>query len=449
MPFAPRADLHRAKVDAVARALRSHPRGRPVAFRKKAVSHVVPKRDDRRYTDEKIDLSSLDAILEIDREAMTCTVEPGVTFERLVRATLAVGLAPAVVPELKTITVGGAVAGCSLESMSFKVGGLHDTCLEYEVLTSRGEVLVCTPDNENRLVFQMIHGSFGTLGVLTKVKLRLVAARPYVRVSYERHPTLEGYAGAIAREFRASTGDFMDGILHAPDRHVLSLGRFVDGAPYTNRYDWVKVYWQSTSRRVEDYMRTFDYFFRYDHGVTNVHPRSALGRFFFGKLLHSGNVLKLAQRFRRVLLPETPDVTVDMFIPFSKLGDYMRWHDERLGFYPLWCVPYRRTRDYEWIADGYFDGVEDELFIDLAIYGMAQPAGRNVYREIEEKLLELRGIKTLISHNYYDEPTFWRVWDKPRYQAVKAITDPDGLLRDVYDKTCLAARGLDVGASAA
>ena len=41
-----------------------------------------------------------------------------------VAATLPHGLAPYVVPELETITIGGAVSGCSLESMSFEVGGI-------------------------------------------------------------------------------------------------------------------------------------------------------------------------------------------------------------------------------------------------------------------------------------------------------------------------------------
>ena len=58
------------------------------------------------------------------------------TFVDLVAATLRHGLVPIVVPELKTITIGGAVAGCSIESMSFRYGGFHDTCLEYEVITA-------------------------------------------------------------------------------------------------------------------------------------------------------------------------------------------------------------------------------------------------------------------------------------------------------------------------
>ena len=48
--------------------------------------------------------------------------------------------------------------GCSIESMSYRYGGFHDTCLEYEVVTARGDVLTCRPDNEHALVFQMVHG---------------------------------------------------------------------------------------------------------------------------------------------------------------------------------------------------------------------------------------------------------------------------------------------------
>ena len=156
---------HAEKVTRVAQSLRTV--GYPVSLKKRAVSHQVPKPRDARRRDDKIDVSDLDEIIEIDREAMTCTAEPGVTFVDLVEATLPHGLAPIIVPELRTITIGGAVAGCSLESMSFVHGGFHDTCLEYEIITSDGRILRTTPDNEHRLVHQMMHGSFGTLGLLS------------------------------------------------------------------------------------------------------------------------------------------------------------------------------------------------------------------------------------------------------------------------------------------
>lgn len=427
---------HAEKVQRIARRLRERKSTTPLVLKKRAVSHVVPKRTDPSYVDEKLDVSNLDAILEIDERSMTCTAEPGVTFVDLVRATLPLGLVPMVVPELRTITIGGAVAGCSLESMSFAVGGFHDTCLEYEVITARGDVLHCTPDNENALVFQMMHGSFGTLGILSKLRFRLVKAKPFVHVRYETHTTLEAYQAAIWRHFTARDVDFMDGIIHAPDRFVLSLGRFVDEAPYTSRYDWLRVYYQSTARRSEDYLATIDYFYRYDNGVTNPTPRSFLGRLLFGKILHSSQVLRLARALHRWLPTKHPRVTVDLFIPFSKLPEFMEWYRKRIGFFPLWCVPYNRVRDYEWIARDHFKGLDDRLFIDLAIYGLRQPKGRNLYKEIERELQKVQGIKTLISFNFYDRRTFWSIWNKENYDAVKRITDPNNVFRDLYAKTC-------------
>ncbi len=432
----PATERHARKVERVAEQLRAQPPGKPVRIRKKAVSHLVPRRHDARRKHERIDISDLDEILDIDPVARTCTAEPGVTFRDLVDATLPLGLVPIVVPELSTITVGGAVSGCSIESMSFKYGGFHDTCLEYEVLTSRGEVLRCTPDNEHALVFQMMHGSFGTLGVLTKLVFRLVSAKPYVRVTYQPHAQLRDYLASIEHQFREPSVDFMDGILHAPSHLVLSLGDFVDEAPYTNRYDWMKIYWESTGERAEDYLRTPDYFFRYDRGVTNVHPKSTLGRLLFGKFVHSAQLLRLAEALPWLLPAERPDVTVDLFLPVSRVPAFMEWYERELGHFPLWCVPYRVPYRYPWLADGFLDGVDDELFIDLAIYGMKQPPGRNIYAELEDVLLELQGVKTLISYNEYDEETFWRIFNRDNHRTVKAVTDPDQKFGDLWVRTC-------------
>ena len=151
---------------------------------------------DERFRSERVDASGLNRILEIDPELGACVAEPGVTFAEAVAATLPYGLVPAVVPELEGITLGGAVAGCSVESSSFRHGGFHDTCLEYEVITGDGEVLTCSRDDE-RFLFDMLHGSYGTLGVLSRLTFRLVPAKPYVRVEYEHHPDARSFHRAL------------------------------------------------------------------------------------------------------------------------------------------------------------------------------------------------------------------------------------------------------------
>lgn len=435
--------MHREKLARIAAQLRTHDPHTPVSLKKHAPPHQVPKFGDLRRHDDKIDISDLTAILQIDPMQRICVAESGVMFEDLVEATLAHGLVPVVVPELKTITIGGAVSGCSIESMSFRYGGFHDSCLAYEVVTATGDVIECTPENKNALVFQMMHGSFGTLGILTKLTFRLVPAKPFVHVIYEKYGTLSEYRAAIWRHFKSQDIDFMDGIIHSPNEYVLSTARFVDKAPYTNRYDWMKIYYQSTRSRRDDYLATKHYFFRYDRGVTNVHPKSFLGRLFFGKLLDSGTVLRAANKLEFLVEKnEHPTVTLDIFLPMSRVNDFMVWYEKELNFFPLWCVPYKRVRDYEWLDDSFYAGLDDELFLDLAIYGLKQDGKRNYHRMIERQLRKLGGVKTLISHNYYERSEFWSIWNKRNYDLVKRMTDPQNVFRDLYTKTCRAAMGM-------
>ena len=435
---------HEQKVARVAEQLRNRKSTAPLSRQKRAVSHQVPKVHDKKHTDEKIDLTDFDQVLEIDTEKRICVAEPGVPFCDLVDQTLPLGLVPIVVPELKTITIGGAVAGCSIESMSFVHGGFHDTCLEYEIITAKGDVLHCTPDNQHSLIFQMMHGSFGTVGILSKLKFKLIPAKPYVHLRHEHHKSIDSYLESIWSHFEKRDVDFMDGIIHSNTQLSLCVGDFVDSAPYTNRYDWLKVYYQSTAERTEDYFRTPHYFYRYDQGVTNVHPKSFLGRLLLGRFFGSSEILRIAEKLRWLLLnDDRPDVTVDTFLPFSRLKEFLLWYEKDFGHYPLWCVPYRRVHDYEWLADSFWKGTDDRLLVDIAIYGMKQRGETNYYRLMEQKLQELNGVKTLISYNYYPEDEFWTIFHKENFEKVKAITDPDNIFRNLYEKTCRAAMGQD------
>ena len=170
---------------------------------------------------------------------------------------------------------------------------------------------------------------------------------------------------------------------------------------------------------------------------------SVLGAYERGeRAISVPRLLRLAEIFNDWLPFEKPEVTLDVFIPFSRAAAFLDWFEGQFQFFPLWCVPYRRVRDYEWLSPSFYAGCADELYLDLAIYGMKQPPDRNAYRDIEEALPRFGGLKTLISHNYYSKDEFWRIWNKENHDTVKALTDPNNIFRDLYEKT----RGSDSGA---
>lgn len=432
-------ESHQRKIMRISDQLRLRDSNEPLILMKKAVSHQVPKADGRKDLYQKLDVSDLDEIIDIDVEKRICTAEPGATFEKVVESTMAYGLVPLVVPELRTITIGGAVSGGSIESMSYRFGGFHDSCLEYEVLNAKGDLILCSPSDES-LLFNMMHWSFGTLGIITLIKFRLIPAKPYVKVTYEKYRSLEEYNRAIWSHYLSRDIDFMDGIIHSPEEYVLSCGNFTDDAPYTHRYDWMRIYYLSTASRREDYLKTSDYFFRYNKGVTNVRPKSFAGRLLFGRLVSSDITLRMAHRFVKVLPEKAIPITVDTFIPFSRMGEFMKWYEKEINHFPLWCVPYKVAHKYEWLSDEFAEGVKDELFLDIAIYGMYRENPEIWHRLIEEELMDIGAIKTLISSNHYSEEEFWSIFNKENYETIKRRMDPDNILRNIYEKTCFKSQ---------
>jgi FAD/FMN-containing dehydrogenase len=434
-------DAHDARVDAVCEQVRAaSAAGGPVHLHKGGVHHFVPLPRDGRFAGRAVDLSALTNVLEIDPERRLCVGEPGATFADVVRATLRHGLLPKVVPELEGITLGGAVAGCSLESMSYRYGGFHDGCVEYEVVTGSGERRLLSAEDE---LFQMVHGSYGTLAILTKVTFELVPAKPFVKMTYRRHRDFESFHADLRERCATGDYDFVDGIVHGPDELVLCLGEFVDDAPAVSSYRTTRVYYKSTRQLAEDWLTTADYCFRYDtecHWLTRTVPplewgwvRRLVGRWFLG----SENLIRWSGRLGPLLgrVNRRPDVVVDLFIPDGRFHDFFAWYARALGYWPLWVVPYRLPEPYPWVNRDYATQMTDDLMIDVAVYGK-----RNNRREIdwseelERRTHELGGIKTLISRNHYTRERFWEIYDRERWTSAKRELDPGGLFNDLYDK---------------
>ena len=177
--------------------------------------------------------------------------------------------------------------------------------------------------------------------------------------------------------------------------------------------------------------------------MTNVSPKSFLGRLFFGKFLDTTKTLRFVEKFHSLIPSKMIPITIDLFIPFSQLDKFFDWYKKEINHFPLWYVPYKIVRHYEWINDELFDKNKDELFLDIAIYGMQKKDDKNYYKIMEDELTEIGGIKTLISNNYYTEEEFWKTWNKENYDEVKRKTDPDNIFRNLYTKMCKTTQGLE------
>lgn len=117
-----------------------------------------------------VDISRMDRILSWDLASGVIDCEAGVTIEMLWRHILEDGYWPPVVSGTMFPTLGGALAMNIHGKNNFAVGTLGEHVIDMDLLKADGNVVTLTPADS--LFFAAISG-FGSLGIITRVKLRM------------------------------------------------------------------------------------------------------------------------------------------------------------------------------------------------------------------------------------------------------------------------------------
>ena len=168
-----------------------------------------------------LDTSGLTNVISVDPDSHTADVAGMCTYQDLVAATLPYGLSPLVVPQLKTITLGGAVTGLGIESASFRNGLPHESVLDMDILTGTGELLTVSPQQHPDL-YRAFPNSYGTLGYSTRLRIELEPIKPFVALRHVRFHTLSEMVAALDRivdtgGFDGVPVDYLDGVVFGPD----------------------------------------------------------------------------------------------------------------------------------------------------------------------------------------------------------------------------------------
>jgi FAD/FMN-containing dehydrogenase len=439
--------LHAAKCEALAERWREG-RG-PVRLSKKT-SNLFRDRAGRPH--RTLDVRALASVLEVDRDNGWVDTEGMATYEALTDACLAAGLMPAVVPELKTITVGGAVAGVGIEASSHRYGLVHETALELEVLTGDGRILLCTPSNEHADLYFGFPNSYGTLGYAVRVKARAVPVQPYVRVEHVPFGSAEACFAAMARHCRDEDPDFVEATAFAPDRLYLTLGRFAVEAPHASDYGYERIYYRSIPERREDWLAVRDFVWRWDTDwfwcsrnvfaqqplVRKLYGRARLGSRTYTKIMRWNSRIGLTGLLDRVRGLHSESVIQDVDVPLAAAADFFRFYAREIALWPLWLCPigpgsnapryslYPMRRE-PYVNFGFWDVIRTRL---------PHEPGHFV-RKIERQVAALGGIKSLYSDSYYPEDEFRTTYGGEAYRALKAKYDPAGVFPDLYAKCVL------------
>jgi FAD/FMN-containing dehydrogenase len=410
-------------------------------------------RDRASAARRRLDVRDFDQVLRIADGSVEA--EGMISYEDLVRECLAHGVMPSVVPQLKSITLGGAVAGVGIESSSHRHGLVHDGMLELDVLLGDARVVTCTPHNEHADLFFGFPNSYGTLGYALRVKVKTVPVKPYVHLQHLPFEDRETYFQELERQLASREADFIDGTVFSARELYLTLGRFVERAPYTSDYTFEKIFYKSIPARREDYLSVHDYLWRWDTDwfwcsknvlaqnplIRRIYGKDRLGSRTYTKIMRWNSRVGVTKKLERLLGLHSESVIQDVDIPLARAAQFLDFYDRNIGLWPQWICPIGPQREGSERRIFPLYPVRNEWYVNFGFWDVkrtraAHPPGY-FNRMIEEKVIELGGIKSLYSDSFYPEGQFRREYGGDVYRTLKAKYDPGGAFPDVYAKCVL------------
>ncbi len=397
-----------------------------------------------------VDISQLNGIIEINEDEQYAIVEPNVPLDRLISQTLEAGLIPLVVPELPGITCGGAVIGGVGESSSYKVGLFDDNCLEYEIVLGNGKIITAS-DTHNSDIFYALPWSYGTLGLLSLIKMKLVPARPYVHLRYCLFETYDDAISFIKRVSHKGEHTFIDGIVYSKTKTVVMLGHFSDNTSFpiqtfSRPHDpWFYEHACEVTKNTAQYEELIpitDYLFRYNRNgfwmgkvfFEFLHiPYTKLTRKLFSPYLNARAMFDAVQKL---------NLTRSFFIHdyvtnFEVAADLISYIDAIVGIYPIWLCPIRTFHAKEKISPTNVS--REGIVLDIGIYGRSKKYTVDKHGtndKIERYATAHQSMKVLYSEVFYPEDEFWTIYDKAAYDAIRRKYHAENVFPDLWNKVC-------------
>jgi FAD/FMN-containing dehydrogenase len=394
-------------------------------------------------------------VISVDPDARTADVAGMCTYEDLVAATLPYGLSPLVVPQLKTITLGGAVTGLGIESASFRNGLPHESVLEMDILTGSGEIVTASRGLCSDL-FHAFPNSYGTLGYSVRLKIELEPVKPFVALRHLRFTSLPEMVATMDRivdtgGIDGSPVDYLDGVVFSADESYLCLGVRTSTPGPVSDYTGQDVYYRSiqhASGEKHDRLTIHDYLWRWDtdwfwcsraFGAQNptirrFWPRRFRRSSFYWKLIAYDRRFDIADRLeKRNGRPPLERVVQDIEVPIGRTAEFLDWFGENVPIEPVWLCPLRLRDDTTWPL---YPIAGHQTYVNIGFWSSV-PAGASegeANRLIEGKVSELDGHKSLYSDAYYSPEEFSGLYGGETYNTVKKAYDPDSRLLDLYAK---------------
>lgn len=384
----------------------------------------------------KLNLKSLNNILEINYKEKYAVIEGSVYVKDLLDILIKKNWIIEIPPDMVHLTFSGLIAGIGGGSTSYKHGFLHETLLSMDVLTGNGDIVSCSRE-ENTDLFYSVPNSLGTLGYITKMKLKIKEGKPFVKVVYERFKDPVKYFDKLDEYCGDKSIDFLDGTIFSENNLVLVIGYFASFVPQEHKlFNKTNIYWKELKREDNNtqYFSLYDYCWRWDpdmYYTTMETPEwtrnGNLRRFVPKSLLQSTKYRYVAKLIG--FEHGAPDCN-DVFIPMKRSAEFFDWFKQEYKLYPIYICPVRCKENFTLWGECYY--------CDFGLgYGVnLDKRPENIDERLEEQIIKYSGRKLLYAPISCSEDLFWKLLDvdSVKYYELKDKYDKDKRFLSLYEK---------------
>jgi len=395
-------------------------------------------------------------ILEVDTERQVLRVEPMVTMGQLTATINPLGWTIPVLPEIDDLTVGGLVMGTGIESTSHRHGLFQHICVSYELVLSDGSVVKCSKES-NPDLFYAVPWSYGTLGILTAVEIKMIPAKKFVKLTYNPIKGFDKIVNEFQNASKNKTHEFVEGLMYSQNEAVIMTGNLTN-TPEPEKVNaigkwykpWFFMHAKGMLKRESptiEYIPLRDYYHRHTRSIfwelQDIIPfgNNILFRYLFGWIVPPKiSLLKLTQTEAVKKLYENNHVIQDMLVPVSVMKQSIEIFHKFFEVYPLWLCPFMLPPNPGMIHP---HSAETKMYVDIGVYGVPKVKNfnpRENTRAIEKFVIDSKGFQMLYADTYTTRQEFRQMFDHRLYDKLRDQLDCKSAFPEVYDKVNKEAR---------
>lgn len=411
--------------------------------KKKTISNLFRYETRKNIKTRSIDLSGFNQILNLDSKNLVLEVQGLTTFEQIVDYTLKRGFLPLITPELKHITVGGATVGIGIETNSYRYGFVHNSIIEADVLLSNGNVLTCTKTNKYSDLLRALPNSYGTLGYVLRVKMKLRSAKKYMILSTKKFESTKSLLAELKKEVKNEKNDSVESLAYSKNELYLTTVRQTNNPINLKSIYGAAIFYKEISKTGIFTLKTHDFMFRYDpewfwnipespffNFVRRIIPKSMRNSSFYTR-----NAKYTELPFIKQINSDMEQLIQDWEVPFKNADKLLNFvlDNVELDNKPLMValinIPEKAT---------IYPIKTRELYLNLGSYSFVKKKlNKSPFyntKMIDKFCFALGGIKMLYSSTFMPEKEFNRIYNGQAYKKIKKKYDPLGLFPTLFEK---------------